>query len=763
MNSSPVHDLARALFHEAGDGLFLFDPDTEQILEVNRMAEALTGYSAAELGEMQASNLLRSEAAERLEHLQHAYQHTGIFHSQEGYLLRCRSPEKWVPVNVTITRLHVQPKPLGLITVRDLREQRQAHLRLKKVEGELRRVLASVSDCLYSGRIDSSGRVSFRYFSPVIREVTGYPARFFLDGMASWRSIIHPDDRTAWDAVWRERSLGRSGGQEFRILCPDGTRRWVADTVRVEFDTSRGLHLLNGVLSNVSDRKRAEEELKQAKEAAEAASRAKGDFLARMSHELRTPLNAVIGMTGLTLDTPVSPEQRHYLELVQSSAEGLLRVVNDILDFSKIEAGKLALNEVPFELCAELERSLAAFHWRVEQKGLELTYRVADAVPARLRGDPDRLRQVLVNLLGNAVKFTERGQVCVQVALAPERPAPGQAVLLHFQVSDTGVGIPLGQQRRIFEPFAQADGSTSRKYGGTGLGLSISAQLVDLLGGRLWVESTPGTGSTFQFTARFGLAAETVEAPPAPELPPAVRPLRVLLAEDNPVNQELGRKLLEKQGHDVIVVSNGHEALAALGVATNAPGRFDVVLMDVQMPEMNGLEATARIRAWDQRTGRHTPIIALTAHALPGDRERCLAAGMNGYVSKPLRPEELCRALAEVTSVEGPALDLAAAAARLGGNVPLVSQLVGVFCDHLPKALAELREALAAGDASRLETSAHALHGAARTLCAAEVARAAAQLERLSAEARLAEAPAALAELERALARLGPEFVPGRR
>ena len=613
-------------------------------------------------------------------------------------------------------------------------------------------------------------------------------------------------------------------------------------------------------------------ELVAATRVAEEASQAKSEFLANMSHEIRTPLNGIIGMTELALDTGLSFEQREYLTMVKSSADALLSILNDILDFSKIEMRKLELEQIPFSIRDHLAELLKPLALRAEQKELELVCHVLPDVPNVAVGDPGRLRQVLVNLVGNAIKFTERGQILVQVE---KRSVTPDHMELHYFVSDSGMGIPDDKQQTIFEPFKQADGSTTRRFGGTGLGLTISSTLVELMGGRIWLESAPLEGSTFHFTVKLGVTDARPEPPAVnltdlrvlvvddnavnrrvlldlltrwkmratvvdsgaaaltaliqasarqepfalvlldanmPEmdgfevarrigatpnlgdatimmlsssgqydesnkcrevgiathltkpvdqrellsaiarvlarepgqraaLPPSMLPsevperrLRILLAEDNAVNQRLAASLLERRGHKVTIAANGREALTALD---GQP--FDVVLMDVQMPEMGGFEATAAIRALEaERKASRLPIIAMTAHAMKGDRERCLAAGMDEYLTKPLDPRQLCALVermaggaatghsgGELMSIPSEVL------ARVGGDRELLAEISRLFVDDAPRHLAKIREALSARDGEALRRAAHGLKGAAANFDAEGVVRAARALEEM--------------------------------
>jgi len=448
-----------------------------------------------------------------------------------------------------------------------------------------------------------------------------------------------------------------------RVVLLYRTRRLIAERTALEEAVFERTHALATEKLRAEHEKavvdKQKQEIERLLDQTKEISRHKSEFLANMSHEIRTPMNGVIGMTNLVLTTQLTDEQREYVETARLSADFLLTVLNDILDFSKIEAGRLDLSPVDFSLKDCLEQTGRMLSLQIANKKLEYSLSIGEDVPDGLVGDSDRLRQILLNLVGNAIKFTDQGGISLSVRRQAPVAADADGVTLHFEVRDSGVGIPADKQGVIFDAFRQADGSTTRKYGGTGLGLAICSRLVNMMGGTIGVESEPGKGSTFHFSARLGVAigSPSEAAEQTRKLatavnafnPERVTHLRILLAEDNPVNQRLATRLLEKRGHQVTVTATGRGALQRVQEET-----YDVVLMDVQMPEMDGLEATALIREWEKIRGRHTPIVALTAHSMKGDRDRCLAAGMDTYVTKPFDVVRLIEVVESTARLQQP-------------------------------------------------------------------------------------------------------------
>lgn len=524
----------------------------------------------------------------------------------------------------------------------------QQHAALEAIRGELERSERRLMLALDVGHgvwdWNLPGRKVF--FSRRWKSMLGYAEHEIDETPEAWRSRVHPDDMPGVRLALRNHLRGRSSAFrcEYRLQSRDGSWRWLYDQGMVFERDARGRPLrLIGTTTDITEHKQLETDLREARDEAVRATQAKSEFLANMSHEIRTPMNGVLGMLGLLQDGEMSGEQRELLDLAKVSAENLLTVINDILDFSRIEAGRLDIHPETIDLRPLLQETMRLMEVAANSKGLTLALEVAESLPAQVGTDGMRLRQVLLNLLGNAVKFTEHGSVRLVVG----RSSCGGLPCLHFTVEDTGIGISAEKQEAIFQAFAQADASITRRFGGTGLGLAISARLVELLGGKIWVDSVPGQGSQFHFTLRClkpERGADVQESKTA--IPELTRQLRILLAEDNPINQRLACALLGRLGHHVTVAQDGRQALDLWSA-----GSFDLILMDMMMPEMDGLQAVQKIREAERGRGQHVPIIAMTANAMDGDRERCLAAGMDDYVSKPISVQALKAALARACAI----------------------------------------------------------------------------------------------------------------
>ena len=768
----------RAAFEDAPFGMCLSSLDN-QLLRVNQALCQLLGYSKEELLAEGSHGLTHSDDLERLRRAADEMSSGRAASAEfEKRYIHKQGNVIWVHMKISVVQDR-RGEPAHFIThVQDITDRRHMEDELRKLVS----VVGSSSD--FIGTATMEGKVTF--VNPAGRRMVG------LDGTAPLPGTIldfvtdGEQERFRNDAVRTILEKGRWDGEtEFRHW-KTGTPipMWQSIFQITEESTGRPIAMAT-ICRDITERKRAEADLKKAKENAEAANRSKSEFLANMSHEIRTPMNGIIGMTDLVLDTELSSEQAEYLDMVKGSAEALLTLLNDILDFSKIEAGKLEMDYLSFDLRKSLGEVVKTLAIRAQQKGLEVIFDVASEVPTNVVGDPARIRQVLVNLVGNSIKFTERGEIEIKVQTEAQS---AEGAVLRISVRDTGIGIPVEKQQKIFEAFSQADSSTTRKYGGTGLGLTIVGQLVGLMGGKLWVESEAGKGSTFYFTVQVGsgVAALPIESPDVSRLagvpvllvddnvtnrriledsvirwkmiPTVVagaaaaiqtlqhalasgaqlplvltdahmpdmdgfgliekirqdpllanvriviltsggergdaarcqelgvaaylskpfdrlelrdvllhvlagdlakpgkralvtrhtlqeqrRSLSFLVAEDNAVNRTLIARLLESRGHSVVLAQNGREALEALGKQP-----FDIVLMDVQMPEMDGFEATKLIREKEEASGTHLPIIALTAHAMQGDEERCLVCGMDGYVTKSINLEELFSVIEKV-------------------------------------------------------------------------------------------------------------------
>ncbi|BAN34070.1 hypothetical protein SCD_n00221 [Sulfuricella denitrificans skB26] len=641
-------------------------------------------------------------------------------------------------------------KPLRSIgTVQDVTRQKLAEDSLRVSEERLRLTLAASSQGLYDLNVQTGEAIVNTEYALML----GYEPAEFHETHAAWIERLHPDDHDLVAAAYLDYIAGKIPEYhvEFRQRTRSGEWKWLLSIGKlVEWDAQGQPLRMLGVHFDITDRKRNEAAQIEARQAAEAANRAKSEFLANMSHEIRTPMNAILGLTQLVLDTELTHHQQDFLKKTHASARSLLGILNDILDFSKIEAGHMSIEQVPFHLQESLEQVADLFSARIEEKKLELILEIAPDVPAEILGDPLRLSQVLTNLVSNAIKFTERGEIHIKVEVAEHTPATQQ---LRFSVRDTGIGLSSGQAERLFQAFTQADSSTTRKYGGTGLGLAICKQLVELMGGEISVSSVEGQGSAFIFTIQAGVAPShntvqplSLAGAPADTVasPQGLQGVRVLLVEDNAINRLMAAEFLERRGVSLTLAEHGGEAVERVKTET-----FDAVLMDLHMPIMDGLEAARLIRELPQ--GKSLPIIAMTAAVLQEDRDQCAAVGMVDFIAKPIDPEDMIRVLLKwvttgsqpsresaesvIESGSGalpaslPGFNLEMALHRLDGNRNLLARLLLGFAGEQSEVLAQLDTLVQAGDNAQAAVLLHTLKGVAGNLGAVVLAKAAGQLE----------------------------------
>jgi len=890
----------REIFKNTQDVFYQTDMQGN-LIEISPSIERYSGHTREELLGMPVSQVY-VDSADRERLLAALQQHGEVV----DFVTRLQKKDHQI-VDVSVNahlRYDATQQPCGIEgSLRDITARKRAEDTLRQALQYQQQLLATAATAIFT--VDTTHRITS--VNEAFCDTTGFTAD---EVVGQDCAILRGNPCTSFCGLYNPERTAPIYQKECSILAKDGRMLSILKNASVICDQTG--QLTGGIESFVDVT-----ELIKAREAAEAASRAKSEFLANMSHEIRTPLNAIIGMTELALDRPLDSDLRDYLQTVMTSGDALLSIINDLLDFAKIESGKFELDALPFHVGELLEDTTRTLAIRAHVKELELACAVAPQMHEHLIGDPNRLRQILVNLIGNAIKFTEHGEVIVAVEVETETE---EDLLLHFRVSDTGIGVPPDLQQIIFGAFTQADSSTSRKYGGTGLGLGISQKLVNLMQGEIWVESpnpdrsTANPGSVFHFTARFskhagaqpdvpslqpeqlvGLpvlvvddnaanrrilteiltawrmlpttvdsadaAVDALEAasredrpfslalldvsmpgrdgfsvaeyitrhsnrshtaimmlssvaihydaehcrqlgieaylvkpikrsellnsmlsvlafsgkPPSQPVTVAVeatalpqRPLRILLAEDNVVNQKMAIIMLQQMGHTVMTADNGREALTAV---QETP--FDLVLMDVQMPEMDGLEATRSIRAFETPLGRHTPILAMTAHALKGDRERCLEAGMDGYVSKPIHTShliaEMMRVLPDLTQV--PATPASAPRAdaevfdarellnRVGGNRTIRDEIIDLFIGDYPERLAEIRQAMTAHDLTAVQRAAHTVKGSTASIGARTAQQAAYTVEMAAKAGDSAGVPAAVDLLEQELQRLAQALI----
>jgi PAS domain S-box-containing protein len=641
----------RSLFEANPLPMWIYDLETLSFLEINDAAISHYGYRREEFLSMTIADIRPTDDKPALlANIAHATDHAI---DNAGVWRHRKKDGSIIDVEITSHVFDYSGRRAELVLAFDITERKATEKALQEAEAKYRSIFEHSNDGIFQN-------------TPEGRHLSVNPALARMLGFDSPEELIRGRDnieRQAYvDPAMREKfkqALEESGsitGFEYEVYRKDGGKIWVSESARTVRDGEGRALYYEGSVQDITERRRAESELRAAKMEAEAANRAKSEFLANMSHEIRTPMNGVIGMTGLLLDTSLTQQQHEFAETIQLSGEALLTIVNDILDYSKIEAGKLELEIVDFDLAHVVRGTLELLERTAKSKGLELRAFIDPDTPTELRGDGGRLRQVLINLIGNAIKFTPHGEVKLHISV--DRQTKEKASLF-FRITDTGIGISPKTQARLFQAFTQADGSTTRRYGGTGLGLAICKQLVEKMHGDIGVESAAGAGSTFWFTVELpkqskGVARITPKEPKdiilgRQKAEPgkargSIRPQRVLIAEDNTVNQQVAAAQLKKLGYASDTVANGLEVLEAL---SRIP--YDIILMDCQMPELDGYETTRQVRL---RGGHQPYIIAMTASAMQGDRELCLAAGMDDYIAKPVRTAALKAVLEQHSEIE---------------------------------------------------------------------------------------------------------------
>ncbi len=725
------------------DGIWDWDLKTDAVYFAPRFKQLL-GHTDDEMKNLfsEFESRLHNEDRERILAALKAHLDQQIPYDAEYRLRRKDGVYRWFRARGSALR-DAAGHPYRMAgSITDITDQKESIQALARSEERFSLAVRGTNDGIWDWDI-RTGEV---FFSPPWKSMIGYEDDELENVFATFDKLLHPEDHDRVMATLNDYLESRTPrySVEFRFKHKDGSWRWILARGRSLRDKAGKPYRMAGSHTDVTERKHDEEELHKARQAAEAANSAKSVFLANMSHEIRTPMNGVIGMSELLLGTTLDESQREHLNMLKDSADSLLELLNDILDFSKIEAGKMDLDSHEFDLNTIVTETVQAMGIRAFQKRLVLLHHISPEVPARLIGDDGRLRQILINLVGNAIKFTHKGGVTVEVNV---ESGTADALILHFKINDTGIGITPEMHERIFEAFTQAEASTTRRYGGTGLGLAICRDLVTLMQGRIWVESQLGVGSTFHFTAAFGRTSGISIKPLSPRFEPVVTApasMRVLVVEDGHVNQLVSARMLEKRGHLVTLASSGQEAIDFFN---SEP--FDAILMDVQMPGMNGFEATAAIREIEKKSGEHVRIIAMTANAMKGDREDCLVAGMDDYIAKPLRSVELFQVLEKnsrrsiVQEPEQPFTRVEAASVRppvesvpfdlaifreSAGDEKLMRKLIAIFPEDTQKYLKKAEKALAAGKTKPLYEAAHSLKGMLGVYAADKALRLASEL-----------------------------------